>query len=490
MVLLVGTVFVVFIGIGTPRFSDRGNALIQVAGRAVARDEFLRARAEQEEYLRRLAGDAFDARAAGAILDQRAAEAVVSRTILLGDAERLGLGVSREELRAAVRGIEGLTDASGQVDREAYERFYTYEFGSEAGLLRSVSDQLLVQKMIRLVASAAHVSEAEARDAALYGGEEIRLAFVALDALGAAGPEPSDEEVAAFAAAEPARIQARYDARRDEFQEGEAVRARHVLVRVARDAEEAQVAEARARAEALLERIRGGADLADVALEASEDPGTRERGGDLGFFGRGQMAPAFEEAAFGLEPGVVSDLVRSDSGFHVIRVEERREARLRPLDEVRDELARQILAEQRGGQRASERAEGLAAAVRGGRSLEEAARDEGLTLERSGWLRRRPDGFIPGLGASLPLQDTAFALRPEAASSPRIFEVGQALALIQLLERRSPEGEALGRASAAAREQLLEQRRAQLVDDWITARRLELQAEGQLFVNLAAIEEL
>ena len=135
LVLLVGAVFVVFIGIGTPRFSDRSNALIEVAGRGFSRDEFLRARAEQEEYLRRVAGDAYDAGSAEAFLDQRAAEAVVSRGILVHDAERLGLGVSREELRAAVRSIPGVTDASGNVDRQAYERLYTYEYGNEAGVI-------------------------------------------------------------------------------------------------------------------------------------------------------------------------------------------------------------------------------------------------------------------------------------------------------------------------------------------------------------------
>ena len=76
-------------------------------------------------------------------------------------------------------------------------------------------------------------------------------------------------------------------------------------------------------------------------------------------------------------------------------------------------------------------ADELAAAVKGGESLEDAARARELTLERSGWLRRRPDGFVPGLGASPDLMATAFTLEPGQSSS-RVFEVGDKLALVQL----------------------------------------------------------
>ena len=81
----------------------------------------------------------------------------------------------------------------------------------------------------------------------------------------------------------------------------------------------------------MLERLRADEDFAEIAAEISEDPGSKDNGGDLGLFRRGQMVKPFEDAAFSLEPGTLSDLVRSDFGIHIIRVEEHTQASTRPL---------------------------------------------------------------------------------------------------------------------------------------------------------------
>jgi peptidyl-prolyl cis-trans isomerase C len=88
----------------------------------------------------------------------------------------------------------------------------------------------------------------------------------------------------------------------------------------------------------ILEQARGGADFAELARAHSEDSATAANGGDTGFFHRGQMVPTFEEAAFALREGEVSDLVETPFGVHIIRLEERKEARLLPLEEIREEL--------------------------------------------------------------------------------------------------------------------------------------------------------
>jgi peptidyl-prolyl cis-trans isomerase C len=132
--------------------------------------------------------------------------------------------------------------------------------------------------------------------------------------------EVSDEEIEAFFAAE---------------RPGEEVRARHILLLFPTDATQAQIDSVRNLAAELRDRARAGANFATLAAEWSEDPGSAQRGGDLDYFPRGMMVPPFEEAAFSLAPGEISDLVESQFGLHIIRVEDRRAP---TLAEIREEL--------------------------------------------------------------------------------------------------------------------------------------------------------
>lgn len=131
-----------------------------------------------------------------------------------------------------------------------------------------------------------------------------------------------DDEIADF-----------YEQNQAMFEGPERVHARHIIIAADRDADDQAVAEARARAEAARERALAGDDFAEVAREVSEDP-SAPGGGDLGFVTREQMVPEFAEAAFALDAGEISEVVRSDFGFHVIKVEEKRPAGILPLDEA------------------------------------------------------------------------------------------------------------------------------------------------------------
>jgi peptidyl-prolyl cis-trans isomerase D len=129
-----------------------------------------------------------------------------------------------------------------------------------------------------------------------------------------------------------------YATYQDAFQRQEQVRVRHILVKVAQDASEAQEAEVRAKAENILTELRGGADFTVLAKAHSEDTATTEKGGDLGFFPRGQMVKPFEQVAFTLPVGQLSNLVRTPFGYHILRVEDKIEPEIKPLLEVRQEV--------------------------------------------------------------------------------------------------------------------------------------------------------
>ena len=121
----------------------------------------------------------------------------------------------------------------------------------------------------------------------------------------------------------------------------EQVRVRHILLSWRPLGKPDDRAALREQLTGILKRARAGEDFAELAREYSDDS-TAEHGGDVGFFHRGQMVPAFEMAAFSLQPGEISDIVETPFGVHILRLEERKEARLLPLDEVREQLREHI----------------------------------------------------------------------------------------------------------------------------------------------------
>jgi hypothetical protein len=125
---------------------------------------------------------------------------------------------------------------------------------------------------------------------------------------------------------------------------GVEVRARHILLRTSPELTPAQRDSVRRQAAEIAQQAQGGGDFAALARQHSQD-GTRDQGGDLGFFGRGRMVAPFEEAAFALRPGQVSDVVESPFGYHVIKVEERRQ---QPLGENREAFRAELIQETRG----------------------------------------------------------------------------------------------------------------------------------------------
>ncbi len=486
-VIAIGGVFVLFMGGGFGAGSGPGPAgdvVVALEDFRYTASDFGRLRTQQEEMFRQRLGERFDPKTAASFLDSQTLQLMVESAVMAESARELGLRVTRQEIQRLVRSTPTFRNESGKFDPERFEEFARWEYGSQKAFLGMMRQDLLRQKMVGLLFNQASLSEGEARDAALYALEEARIAYVKLDTQNLPGGEGPDEAaISAHLEANREALRATYDERSLEWAFPEQSHGRHILVRFdpedksdARAVAEKQINEARAR-------IEGGEDFAAVAREVSQDPGTREEGGDLGFLSRGEHHPRIEEALFGLEPGTVSEVIETDGGLHIVQVEERRPAGTRSFDEVAPELAREAVERAAAARAARAAADALAAAVAGGQSLEDAARERELTLERTAMLKRRPDGFIPGLGGSPELLDAAFALDMAAASSDRIFEVGPNLVLIQLLERSTPDAETIEQTVSEQRDMLLSRKRQQVIEEWIAERRSTFEESGRLTVN-------
>ncbi len=304
-------------------------------------------------------------------LGRRALDQLVDQTLLLQEAGYRKIKVTDAELQAAIQGAETFR-RNGAFDKQLYlqlldaNRLTPLEY---EGMKRQ---ELLLGKVEQAIHNETSVSDPEVEQEYRDRNTKLELAFVALRP---AAFEPqvviADPDLAEYFRAEAESFRtletraARYllvapeaylDAvevpalaieeefrwRASEFAVNEAVHARHILFQVAAGSTPEQEEKVRGQAQAARERLLGGADFGALAKELSSDPGSKDSGGDLGFFERGRMVPEFEQAAFALEPGAVSEPVKTSFGYHLIRVEERREARPAELDGVRAQLDTEI----------------------------------------------------------------------------------------------------------------------------------------------------
>jgi peptidyl-prolyl cis-trans isomerase C len=146
----------------------------------------------------------------------------------------------------------------------------------------------------------------------------------------------------------PDEAKAFYDGNPDQFKQPEMVRASHILIRCSPDATEEVKKQKRAQIDAALALVKGGEKFADVAKKVSEDPGSAENGGDVGYFPRGRMVPEFDTVAFSLKTNEISGVITTQFGYHILEVTGRKPAQIMPFDQVKDQLI-DYLKQRKGG---------------------------------------------------------------------------------------------------------------------------------------------
>ncbi len=486
-ILAVGGGMVFYLGVGGGSGQRAPGSVVVVGDESFGLREFGRVRARRESMLQQQLGSEFDPRAMRDTLDQLAIQSLIESAILSQEASALGLAVSKREIERSISTSAYFTAEDGRFDPGQFESWVEYEFGTQRSFIREQRSAMLASKFMRTVNQLAQVSEGEARQAAIRRMERIQIAFVSLGAQApAADFEPEPDALQAFVASQENELRALYEQRSSLYNMPEQVRARHILLSLGADASAEEAAEVELRANQILTQIREGADFATLASELSEDPGSKINGGDLGFFARGQMVKAFDDAAFSLEPGTVSELVKTEYGYHIIRVEEHRDAQQRSFEETREEIAAELMGLEVARTENRAIADRIADAIRAGANLEDAARDEQLTLQRSDRIQRRPDGYIPDLGASEAVMAAAFNMEP-GQSSERVFEVDGSLVLIQVMERFAPDENAVEAAVGQERTLLASQKQQAYLSTWINQARTRLAKDNDLVINLAAL---
>jgi peptidyl-prolyl cis-trans isomerase D len=182
----------------------------------------------------------------------------------------------------------------------------------------------------------------------------------------------------------------------------------------------------------LLKQLKAGAKFEDLAKKYSEDPGSAKEGGSLGWIGKGRTVPEFEKAAFSLPKGQLSDLVKSNYGFHIIRVDDRQDAHMKSLDEVKDEIE-PVLRQQKAQEIAQKQAEDLAQQAKK-QGLDAAASAKGMSVVTSEFFGRKD--LVPGLGPSPQFMDAVFTAAEK--SPPEMAPTSQGFAIFDLVAVKPP----------------------------------------------------
>jgi peptidyl-prolyl cis-trans isomerase D len=465
-------VFVLFVfvdfGGGVSGLGPAQTTAARVGSHKVSLAEFQQQYRETEQRLRQLYGEAFTPEQARQLrLPLRVLDEMVNKQILLAEARGLGLAVTDAELREAILAVPVFKDDKGRFVGDATYAEILKSNNRTVDLFESgLREELLLQKLNNALLANVWVSDQEVERAYRDQTEKAKIRYVQMprnrflqgeqippaevQSYYASHQEayrlPEQREVAYLLVESPKlldqvkieepEMQRYYADRKAEFSQEEGVRARHILVFVNDQRTEEQ---ARTRIEAAKKRIEGGEDFGAVAREISDDEESKQRGGELGFFGRNRMVKEFEDAAFGAEPGKLVGPIRSQYGFHILEVEEKRAGGTMPFEQARIQIQARLAAE-RVRTLAEQKAQQLAAKLKdqkpkGPEALEALAKeDKTLTFAKSG--RFGQNEPIAGLGFAPELGTAAFALEKGKISEP--VQVPRGWAVLYLLEIHAP----------------------------------------------------
>jgi peptidyl-prolyl cis-trans isomerase D len=461
--LLLGAIVVVFVlwGVGSNQKSPNAT-VATVDGVPIGYVDFSRTYQNLMENIRRQFGDNVNEEMLNSLnLKEQAINQLVDRRVILNAAEKMGFEVTDEELTASIAAIPAFQSESG-FNTQAYQAVLNRLGLTPETFEASQREDLLIQKMTEFIGHSVNVSDAEATAWYQWQNATVDIEYLRVDPKTYKDQPVSDEEARAYFEAHqnryetapqiksrylvfrPADYKSRiqvsddevktyYEENQAEFFTPETVEARHILIKVGKDADEAAVEAARLRAQAIYERAVQGEDFAKLAKELSEGP-SRNQGGYLGTFGRGKMVKPFEDKAFALQSGEISEPVRTDFGWHIIKVEKHNIAHTLTLEEAQSKI-RGLLSDKKARALALEDAESAYDMSYGGDDMLAAAEKLGVTVHTTDWIAQGATG--PGVADSAKFVEAVFALDPMAVSD--VKDLGDGFYLIQSLKNRPAE---------------------------------------------------
>lgn len=478
--VVLGVIVVVFVfwGVGSYR-SEKGNRVAVVNGDVIALEEYRSAYEQLLEQYRRQFGDALDEKLLKTLgLKRQTLEQLINRRLLFQEADRLNLQVTDKEVVETIQGMEAFRE-NDQFVPARYQRLLAMNRITPEIFEENLRRDLLVEKTQQYILGSVKVSDAEAFEYFQWQEEQVSIDYVVFNPSSSGDIQMTSEELESYFSVHeknyqiPPKVKAGYvrldferfesqvavseedigeyfERNRETFGTPKKVQARHILFKIEPGANQETLDNVRAKAQEVLEQARAGADFANLAEHHSEDPGSKSKGGDLGFFTRDRMVKPFSDAAFSMKPGGISDLVASRFGWHIIKVEQVQEAMEPVLSEVHAQI-QEILVGEAAKNLAYDEAESLYSATYGGASLEGVAEAKGWQVLETDYFSRRDS--IEGIDQADKFAEIVFGLGDDEVSEP--FELSDGYYLVEIVGRKDAEIPELQSVKEQVRKDLL-----------------------------------
>jgi peptidyl-prolyl cis-trans isomerase D len=392
----------------------------------------------------------------------RVGQQQVLRAVLKREADRMGLQVSDEGLTTFLRTgpySQYLFPDGKFIGEDHYIDFVEQEFRLPVKDFEDqLKDDLELQRLQSLVTGGVTVSDSAVRAEYLQSGTKVKFQYAvvsAADLQQTINPSDADlqtffqQNAARYATAMPetrkieffsvdssalpggkpavtdADIQAYYAAHQADYKSQEQVKTRHILISVAKGADAKTDAAAKAKAQDVLRQVKAGGNFADLAKKFSDDPGSKDQGGELPLIPTSSLDPAYAQAAMALNPGQTSDVVRSQFGYHIIQTEQKQPAQVKSLPDVRDSIVQSLAASQSAAAEQNQANQLASEAQKNG--LQKTAAAHGLHVTTTDYLGKT--GVIASLPDSSGLLTAAFGA---AKGAPQMASTGEGYAIFQV----------------------------------------------------------
>lgn len=460
--ILLGLIIVVFIAFygGSQQPTGVASHVAEINGESISQREFIvHYQRAVERYREMFKGSLTPELLKNLNIKQSLLEEMIEARLVLQEARRLGLSATDEELMNAIAQVPEF-HVNGRFNKERYIQLLRANRLTPAQFEEDQRKQLTIQRLLGVLADAAHVTEAEVRERYRFEQEKINLQFVRFSVSdNLSDVRITDEDVQKFydrnkeSLKEPLKVQVEYipysfeqfsgpvqltdkevedyynSNRATKFTTPKQAKVRYVMVRLDAVADAKQKEAAQVRANRIVAEARGGKSFAELAKKESQDP-SAEKGGEIGWLNQGQLPEALDKQIFALAKGEISEPIETPVGFHIVKVEDIKEEKTLSLAEAKPVIMRELKLE-KGKYEAAKIADRDREKAASGNDLAKLAQENGLSLKTT---RLFSEGeVLPEIGPTQDFYKTALALKAKEVSS--VIEGPNAYYVLQAKER-------------------------------------------------------